>query len=370
MLTDDELLARLESSCRLGRRLDTRVILLLIEVEDRRLDLRSAYPSLYELCRRKLGMSEGTANRRVTAVKLVRRMPVLIEHLQRGLLTLSALMLVRNVITEANVEELVAKVAGKTRAHVEEVVASMAPKPDVPARLDLLPVPSGGAGAVAGVAETSTAATAPSSALSPGLPARAEPRARLAPLAEARWRLQLTADKALHEKIERARELMRHRTPTGDLTVIVAAAFDALLQKLEAPRKARPERRRRARKLGAVAAATRSAVFARDGEQCTYEDVRGQRCPSTTLLEVDHINARARGGSGELTNLRVRCRPHNKLHAEEDFGRAHIEARVREKKLKRSRAAVAEHRSGGSEVRAAANEPRRSRSSEEPRAGP
>ena len=330
MLSDDELLAQLETLSRLGRRLDAKVIVLLIQVEDRRLDRRAAYPSLFEFCRRKLGMSEGTANRRITAVRLARRMPGLVGHLQQGRVTLSALMLVKNVITEANVEDVVAKVTGKTQDQIEELVACMAPKADVPARLALLPTRADRA---------VPPADADAATESPRVPA--DPRARLAPLAEARWRLQLTADKALHDKIERVRELMRHRNPSGDLTVVVAAAVDALLEKLEAPRKERPPRRRRAIKVGAVAAATRSEVFARDGEQCTYRNEHGARCPSTTFLEIDHVDARARGGSGDLANLRVRCYAHNMLHAEDVFGRAHIEKRIQERRRRRSRPAFA-----------------------------
>jgi hypothetical protein len=50
----------------------------------------------------------------------------------------------------------------------------------------------------------------------------------------------------------------------------------------------------------------------------------GGRCPSRANLELDHIVSRALGGGDEATNLRVRCRAHNRLHAEEVFGREHI----------------------------------------------
>ena len=133
MLSDDRLLARLDTLCRVGRRLDTRIIVLLIQVEDRRLDRKAACPSLFDFCRRKLGMSEGTANRRMIAVRLVRRFPVIIDRLNHGVVTLSALVLVKNVLTETNLEDILAKIAGKTRDQIEELVACMAPKPDVPA---------------------------------------------------------------------------------------------------------------------------------------------------------------------------------------------------------------------------------------------
>jgi 5-methylcytosine-specific restriction endonuclease McrA len=77
-----------------------------------------------------------------------------------------------------------------------------------------------------------------------------------------------------------------------------------------------------------VPRAVRRAVFERDGEQCTFTDAAGARCPSRTLLELDHADSRALGGSDEASNLRVRCRAHNALHAEEVFGRAHVAAQV------------------------------------------
>jgi hypothetical protein len=69
----------------------------------------------------------------------------------------------------------------------------------------------------------------------------------------------------------------------------------------------------------------RREVFERDGERCTFVDAAGRRCEARTLLELDHITARALGGTDAADNLRVRCRPHNALAAERDFGREVIE---------------------------------------------
>ena len=54
----------------------------------------------------------------------------------------------------------------------------------------------------------------------------------------------------------------------------------------------------------------------------------GARCPATTFLELDHVDAQAKGGAHTIENLRVRCYPHNKLHAEKTFGREHVEERI------------------------------------------
>jgi hypothetical protein len=58
------------------------------------------------------------------------------------------------------------------------------------------------------------------------------------------------------------------------------------------------------------------------------DDAEGRRCSSRAFLEVDHVESRALGGSDEATNLRVLCRAHNKLHAQEVFGRKYVQRRI------------------------------------------
>jgi len=77
-----------------------------------------------------------------------------------------------------------------------------------------------------------------------------------------------------------------------------------------------------------VPAPTRRAVFDRDDARCAFQDERGERCRETRGLEVHHRLAYALGGSMTLDNLELRCRAHNTLAAEEDFGRKHM-ARMR-----------------------------------------
>ena len=358
MLSDKQLLGRLSTLCRVGRRLDVGVVLLLIEVEDRRLDLRSAYPSLHEFCRQELGMSEGTTSRRVEAARLVRRIPKLVDHLKRGTITLSALALLKNHITETNYEDLIAKVSGMTRKKIEVVIAEMAPRPDVAAKLRKLPARSPSTSSTAAPAPGVTTpltghppvATTPPPLTTPNRPAPAvsvpdASQGRLEPLAPSRWKLQLTASQELHDKLERLQTLMRHTNPSGDLALIVEAAVDRLLADLEKTRRVARERAPRpmpgpvkanagTTKDGDVAAPTRRVVFQRDGEQCTFVDEKGRRCSATSFIQIDHIAARAKGGSGEADNLRLRCSAHNRLHAEDDFGRDYIAKRIAERTSK------------------------------------
>ena len=50
---------------------------------------------------------------------------------------------------------------------------------------------------------------------------------------------------------------------------------------------------------------------------------------SALVPRIDHVTPRALGGSGEAENLRAFCRAHNHHAAERVFGRAHVEARIR-----------------------------------------
>jgi 5-methylcytosine-specific restriction endonuclease McrA len=79
----------------------------------------------------------------------------------------------------------------------------------------------------------------------------------------------------------------------------------------------RAEGSRRAR----IPAALRRAVWERDGGRCTWTSPDGRRCETTWQLEVDHLDAIALGGQTTLERLALRCKPHNILHAEQDFGR-------------------------------------------------
>jgi len=154
--------------------------------------------------------------------------------------------------------------------------------------------------------------------------------ARIEPLSEARHKVQLTVSTEIREKLERATALLRHRNPSGDLAVVVERALDLLLADLEKEilgKTIRPQSKSGAATNaddGSVSRPARRSVFERDGEQCSFVDEDGNRCPATSFLEIDHVRPRACGGDGGIDNLRILCRAHNQWLAEEAFGREHI----------------------------------------------
>jgi len=64
----------------------------------------------------------------------------------------------------------------------------------------------------------------------------------------------------------------------------------------------------------------RRAVAKRDGRRCTYVGSGGVRCESRKRLEYDHVIPVAHGGEATVKNLRLRCRAHNLLEADREFG--------------------------------------------------
>jgi hypothetical protein len=119
-MSDEALAASLSSVCADEQRLLARLLRHLVEVEDRRLHLKAACSSMFDFCVRRLGMSEGGAFRRINAARLVRRLPGLLGAIERGELHLSSMVLLRDHLTPANVEELVAATRGKSKREVEE----------------------------------------------------------------------------------------------------------------------------------------------------------------------------------------------------------------------------------------------------------
>ena len=189
-------------------------------------------------------------------------------------------------------------------------------------------------------------------------------RARIAPLSEARFKVEFTASAALREKLELCRDLMSHANASRDLGVVVERAVDLLIADQERKRLARNKGTRRApvvpadgaglvgamrAKPGRVARETRRKVFERDGLQCSFVSVEGRRCESRAFLELDHAVPRAQGGGDGAENLRVRCRAHNQLWAEEAYGREHVE-HFRQQKSQRERS---EEREGRRQARVA-----------------
>jgi hypothetical protein len=334
-LSDAELLSALLATLGSRRRLTAKLIFYLGELAARRLELKAGYSSLFDFCCRRLGMSEGEACRHITAARVARRFPLALELLREGRLHLTGLEQLAKYLTPQNHSELFAAAAGKSKAEIDALLRAHFPRPDVPARVRKLPAPH--LAAEPAVEQTS---------------GNAERRSRLEPLSAQRYLVQFTANATLRDKLERALNLTSHDNPHRELAVVVERGLDLLLARLEKQKlgKSAQPRRRAARKAEvvsgpvkagtvsgsvkprvvsrAVRRAVRRAVFERDGECCSFVSETGERCPARTFLELDHRAPRALGGRGDSDNVRVLCRAHNRLAAEQVFGKEYIDSRI------------------------------------------
>jgi 5-methylcytosine-specific restriction endonuclease McrA len=152
--------------------------------------------------------------------------------------------------------------------------------------------------------------------------------------------VEFTARAELYEKLEKARELLSHALPSGDLGELVERAVDALIEqetrKRFGPRTASGAgKARKARELKPgsrhVPVATERAVWERDDSQCTFVDGEGRRCAERRFLTLEHRTPFALGGPPTLENLCLLCNAHNLEDARQVFGEPHIETKIRAK---------------------------------------
>ena len=74
-LSDSDLLSQTQSLVRRERELTTELLWHLREVEHRRLYAEQGYSSLFDYVTRGLGYAEGSADRRISAMRLLKDLP-------------------------------------------------------------------------------------------------------------------------------------------------------------------------------------------------------------------------------------------------------------------------------------------------------
>lgn len=347
------------------------ILLALMEVEDRQVHLEDGYGSLSSWCIAELHYSEDATYRRITAARAARRVPAILGAVEDGRLHLTAVSLLSAHVTRDNAEALIAAATHRSRREIEHFLAERFPRPDVATVLRPIGLPAtapqsatisrGNQLALGRVgpdqsrelqspAEPLPSPTAAGTTLSsdtgvPADPQRVAPsalhgtvfsgptqirtHARVKPLSPGRYSLQLTISAETRELLERAKELLGHAVPSGDLDEVLARALRALIEKHEKRRfgvgakpraAATPDARVPSPDPRAISAELRRTIHARDGGRCTFVSTTGRRCDSRTRLEIHHVTNVARGGAGTLANLALRCRAHNQHQADRDFG--------------------------------------------------
>jgi hypothetical protein len=277
-----ELVAGLSRLVQRSNELTAQVLAHLVELDERRLHLELGFSSLFAYCVEALGMSEGIAGRRVTAVRVCRRFPGVFDRIARGELHLCALCALAPHLNEQNAAELFEESKGKTRRQIEALLAARFPKPDVREQIRRFPahepvpacsaaaggvkrsaeppLPRSRAGdplgdpqrgaefaAIAGGEEPCLTRDSEAPSVEPATDLRSRPRWReLEPLSADRFGVHFTADAELRELIERARALASHQLPNGDLASLMKLMVASFVKQEEKRRFGLGTRPRRA----------------------------------------------------------------------------------------------------------------------------
>ena len=315
------------------------------EIETRSDHLTAGYHSLYAFCTIALGYSESAAMRRIKAARCVRRYPKALASFREGKLNLSTIGVLSDVLNSSNADELLENAAGKSTAEVRELVAKHLPLPSYNMRDQVAPV------------FVPRSMQQPELAFDSSLPeVKTEPEEKsyfqllaeklYAPrplkaheVLEKRLKISFSASPDFSDKLDRMRQLLSGKYLRGAcLEEIFSEAMDCYIRHncpVEKARRslARKERmKERAKERTAansdsrrIPAEIRHEVLVRDGFCCTYVSPDGRRCESREKIQIDHIIPYAAGGTHEAENLRCLCAAHNRLVAEQYFGKAHMD---------------------------------------------
>ena len=259
----------------------------LAEIDRRRLYAEMGFPSLWIYVHELLGYSESQTSERVSAMRLMVKIPEVKKELEAGKISLtSTAKLATHVRRErtGNTETLALlnEISGKTSREVDQHLAKNSL---VEYQMDKMKV-----------------------------------------ITPKTTRIIIDVDQEFLDLMNRVRELKGN---LGSSTQeLLKVSMQNLVKKnevkqitkneLRAPEHSDPNSRY-------IPAKIKNEIRLRSGDQCEYVDLNTQRrCSCKTKLEFDHIIPFMLGGQSSYENLRHYCPNHNKLSAIKQYGEQHM----------------------------------------------
>ena len=211
------------------------------------------HASFFAFLHFELGLSNSAAFYRMSAARLLQRIPELVEPIASGRLCLSTTAELAKVVTEENWTEVAPRYFGLSAREAREVVAELQPRAAPPLRvvvtslapslLTLGPPRATAPARLASVSGPSTCSLAPAhldtdpeslltSEEELTHPARGfPPRDETEPLTAELRRLHITVSRPFLEKLDDARDGLSHARPGATMEQVLEAALDLLLEK-------------------------------------------------------------------------------------------------------------------------------------------
>jgi 5-methylcytosine-specific restriction endonuclease McrA len=318
----------------------------IAEIDARKAYRQAGYDSTFSYCVHELGLSKKAAFHRIHVARKAWEFPVVLAALSEGRLHLTAVRMLASHLSQDNAADLVEAATGKTAMEVDRLLAQRFPRPE------LFTIQSPDAQLMSPSPLSACTESSSDTELSCQHPLRGvELEQATSPVTASpdRFPLKVALTREAHENLRRAQELLGHQVPSGDVAEILHRALDLLVRTLEKRKYAVTERPRtmatRPVQDGpSIPAEVRRAVYARDGGQCAFVTATGQRCPARRMLEFDHIQPVARGGTSSISNLRLLCRTHNQYMAEQVLGEKFMRAKREQAHLEAEAKAVNQER--------------------------
>jgi hypothetical protein len=138
----------------------------------------------------------------------------------------------------------------------------------------------------------------------------------------------------MRDKLECARDMLRHAVPDGNPAEIFDRALTTLLHELARKKFAATDRPRPVRgskeRSRYIPSKVKREVWVRDSGRCTFVASDGRRCDERGFVQFHHDIRFADGGPATAANVALICGPHNR-HLEDVYqGRAAPAPVVRE----------------------------------------
>ncbi|MBK9294958.1 MAG: HNH endonuclease [Oligoflexia bacterium] len=316
-LNNSKLLVQLKNLVSEERKLLSLVLDYLSEVQSRRLYLELGFPSLFEFCVKELNYSESAAQRRISAMRLIKDIPEVKTKIELGNLNLTTLTQAAMFISQEKrvnqkgysinqKRELLSKLENKSKRECERELIRISPLATIP-----------------------------------------QDRERI--ITEEKIEVRFVITKELKEKLERVKALISHKKANPSYEELLLELAEIALKKLDKSQcqNALPPaevKNSEAQQVGKesensryIPAEVKRQVWQRDQGRCQYvsdgnfnagkpenskdqSDIASnsaQKCNSTHFIQIDHVTPFSHGGSStDINNLRLLCGQHNRYRWE------------------------------------------------------
>lgn len=281
------------------------IILTVKEIDLRKLYLKMGFSSLFDYLVKHIGYSEGAAQRRIDAARLLLDVPLLAAKIESGEIKLNQVSLiqrtVRQIVQQSARGESPIKVTAIQKQELVDLLSDKNHRESQTAVATYFHLPV--------LQQTVQKSQADESV-----------------------RLEMTFTKEQFAKLQRAKELLSHAVPTGDLVDLIEYLSDKVIQQ-----KMTSSKRQSAAMMAttaqttataavkprtkmAIPTAVRKQLFKKQ-DCCQYTDAKTKnKCGSRWQLQIDHIRPQWADGDHKPENLQVLCAAHNRLRYREQAG--------------------------------------------------